>query len=409
MPFFLLGRSPEGAIILLSDDAMPTRKAALAELARITADPDFPHWDHEVFVMDLDAGTPVLLVRPTVEKRAEEPEVAEELEVASVEPEMADEPAEEILETLVVEADVEAEPESEPEPEPEFEPEADIAEEIVAENVEVPLVEPELEPEADIAAESEPEITPEPEVPVEDDISSMLEDLVAEDEEPVSLKDALRRTTEHMEAQGIIAPDSIQPAEELEPEVDAALEPELAEPEPEVPAQQAPAAAGWPWDTAPAQAAVQTNPQDATPDDVARVLDALEEPSIADEGPLLRTTIDDETFDAVRPVVLGSYGEGGALIEENESPMEPAAEAVSQAAPAEQPDEISDFILDLESTPAPAPVASDESPVVDMAPGVDPAAAEALASMTCQDCVYVNTCPNKDQRDPRSCGSFQWK
>lgn len=28
---------------------------------------------------------------------------------------------------------------------------------------------------------------------------------------------------------------------------------------------------------------------------------------------------------------------------------------------------------------------------------------------TCDDCVYANTCPNKDQKAPAECGSFQWK
>ena len=27
----------------------------------------------------------------------------------------------------------------------------------------------------------------------------------------------------------------------------------------------------------------------------------------------------------------------------------------------------------------------------------------------CEDCVYVETCPNKDQRLPKDCVSFQWK
>jgi hypothetical protein len=32
-----------------------------------------------------------------------------------------------------------------------------------------------------------------------------------------------------------------------------------------------------------------------------------------------------------------------------------------------------------------------------------------IASMTCDDCVYAETCPNRGQMLPTSCGSFQWK
>ncbi len=32
-----------------------------------------------------------------------------------------------------------------------------------------------------------------------------------------------------------------------------------------------------------------------------------------------------------------------------------------------------------------------------------------MDGMTCDDCVYVDTCPNKDEREPANCGSFQWK
>jgi len=59
----------------------------------------------------------------------------------------------------------------------------------------------------------------------------------------------------------------------------------------------------------------------------------------------------------------------------------------------------SDFILDLDPI---APVA------VPQGYEVSESSAE-IAAMSCDDCVYVTTCPNKDERDPSSCGSFQWK
>jgi hypothetical protein len=36
-------------------------------------------------------------------------------------------------------------------------------------------------------------------------------------------------------------------------------------------------------------------------------------------------------------------------------------------------------------------------------------AALNLQQYTCDDCVYVNTCPNREQKAPYECGSFQWK
>jgi hypothetical protein len=33
----------------------------------------------------------------------------------------------------------------------------------------------------------------------------------------------------------------------------------------------------------------------------------------------------------------------------------------------------------------------------------------SMDDYVCDDCVYVSTCPNKDQRLPKDCGSFQWK
>ena len=32
-----------------------------------------------------------------------------------------------------------------------------------------------------------------------------------------------------------------------------------------------------------------------------------------------------------------------------------------------------------------------------------------LDGYTCDDCVYVNTCPKVGQSTPKECGSFQWK
>ena len=42
-------------------------------------------------------------------------------------------------------------------------------------------------------------------------------------------------------------------------------------------------------------------------------------------------------------------------------------------------------------------------------PQAEPTPTSPLTEYTCEDCVYVATCPNRDQRLPKDCGSFQWR
>ncbi|MBI5232558.1 MAG: hypothetical protein HY876_10400, partial [Coriobacteriales bacterium] len=65
MKFFLLARESSGELTLLSSAAFDTRADALNSLESLTAEPDFAFWGAELFVMDLDSATPVLLVRPS--------------------------------------------------------------------------------------------------------------------------------------------------------------------------------------------------------------------------------------------------------------------------------------------------------------------------------------------------------
>ncbi len=226
--------------------------------------------------------------------------------------------------------------------------------------------------------------------------AAVAETTEAENESGISLKDALLRTARQMEGEGIVAPESVGPAE-AEPEA-------VSEPEPVEPAEAVPA---WPWDT-------------QAPDTAPFALDALEEPG-TDEGSLVRAAGDDDTMAAARPVILGAYGEAPLppqpdvlpAIDLPEVAAEPAAaepvlepEVVQSPASTEQVAEpapepaVSDFILDLDEV-APSPATAPEA-------GYS-VTESTVAHMTCSDCVYVDTCPNKDQRDPSSCGSFQWK
>ena len=131
---------------------------------------------------------------------------------------------------------------------------------------------------------------------------------------------------------------------------------------------EAPAPA-WPWDSLDAEPVEEraeslegTDAHEASAvsqDDVAESATASESDFILD-------------LDAIQPVALESEEVGN----------QETAEPVVDTAPQEQ------------EPPAPIPVAE---------------AATSMADYTCQDCVYVETCPNQGQRMPKDCGSFQWR
>jgi len=400
MAFFLLGRVDD-TLTLLSPDTFASRQDAMGALSRITAEPGFGLWDAEVILLDTDSGNPVLLMRPAV--AIEPAPVVEQPAFDAGDTVLVDETDEEVLETVLVE-----EPPVEVRPLTETvviddELENSLDEEFDAETASV-------EPES--LVESEPVIADELRVePVSDEAiaDAIIEEQAAEtagddDLEVVSLKDALTRTAAHMESEGIVAPESITSPEPAQPTPDSA----------------------WPWDTA-AEA-----PEAASDDALTFVLGELEEPSLDDRS-ILHATIDDEMFAAARPVIMGAYAEPAAGIDavpEAESDAEPTGSLMddlvlepigltSQAPPArsgfaipvvgdagdifpvelpasqgdDTPD-ASDFILDLDQHDAgvaTSPVVSD------------------LENYTCKDCVYEETCPNKDQRLPKDCGSFQWR
>lgn len=388
MGFFLLGRGPNDDLALLSDVAHATKSDAMAELSRLTADPGFAHWDADVFVVDMDAAMPVLLVRPASAEKDKAPDVVEaEFEESAA-----------AIESPEVEAVVAVEP-VETDAAEETAPEADEA--LV---VEEPIAEAVL---ADADEAGEPE-----------------------DAEGAggTLKDALKRTAAQMESEGIVAPESVGPAEETPEDEQIAVEADIAAEEIASPEQSAaPGEASWPWDVAQDSDAATTG---------GFSLSALEEPAVDVEGGMLRAGIDDETFAAAKPVILGAYGDEETPSVDVELPVElaeepaaelesapaiepepeptlepkPEPESVPAAEPEDEADEISDFIFDLEASIV--ETAQGEEGVTQGEEGVaqaPEAVAEVVAGMSCQDCVYVATCPNKDQRDPATCGSFQWK
>lgn len=422
MAFFLLGRVDD-TLTLLSPDTFASRQDAMGALSLITAEPGFLMWDAEVLILDTDSGNPVLLMRPAV---ATEPAPVVEALVSDVAADtvLVADVGEEPLETVVVE-------------EPPVDVRSLVEPVVIDDELEEPLEEPELltADEPMIESVTDPAIA---DAIIEEQAAETTE---VDEPEPVSLKDALARTAAHMEAEGIVAPESI-----TSPEQDA--------PAPE---------SAWPWDTS-------ADAPEGSPDKEPEfVLSELEEPSLDDRS-ILHSTIDDEMFAAARPVIMGAYAEPaggldgpahdeldgepvGSLLDDlvldplgllsptaptrsgfaipvvgdagDIFPLEPSsmpesvadmggdvtADSIEQPdapqvdVPDEAPDEAadaqtdstpeaSDFILDLdqiEASVADSPVVTD------------------LDDYTCKDCVYEETCPNKDQRLPKDCGSFQWR
>lgn len=398
MSFFLLVRRDD-RLELLSSQLFGSRQEALAHLAHVTGEAGFEAWDAEVLVADVDMAAPVLLVRPA-ETPATEPDSGREEESSDAFVAEADEPVFNEPEEVVLVA-------SEPE-----QAEADTVAPAESELVATDLVD-----EDDV----------EPLAPVEEAWAELAIETVDADDQ--DLRAALSRTAESMEAQGVplivsVEPDfgsEPEPEPELEPEpeprpaFEPELEPELEfqpEPEPATVAiaaepmsqrvdadpevvradelPEAPPVIAWPWGSASAES-------DSTPELVA-VLDEPVAPEPAPE-PIAEPAPEPEPAPAPEPMPVPAPGPAVemVIVPVSDGPAEPPTEAPTET-PSAVPE--SDFILDLDSEPA-APMPPGYS-----APSEDH---KDMSGMTCEDCVYVSTCPNKDERDPSSCGSFQWK
>lgn len=445
MAFLLLARSTDESLTLLSHEGFDSRQEALAALAALTADPAFSRWDDEVLLLDIDSATPVLLVRPAA------PAVPLEF-VAEIE-----EPID-ALSDFAAQAD---------------EGPIEISEISVSADSVIEIVEPAHDVSDGLLTEDAPDAEPVSSIDIDEAARSFIAEAVAEnsgvvleEQEPAieaavndtSLLEALTRTTIKMEADGIVAPASIGAVEQpdsdepvsVDSEEESAVEDRLeaiaedlglppSEPdsddgmltEVDAPVPEAPV---WPWDVAtesPAEDQAQAEPEDEAqveaeanpePDEVTEsvvaeknepvsdisepgsagglVLEGLEEPAVDAGGSLIATTIDDEGYAAARPVILGAYGERATDVEIDDEeivgPIDPTL--IPDEPETAEADADSDFIIIGESA-GPGEISA----------GTSGEQASPLADYTCNECVYVETCPNKDQRRPEDCGSFQWK
>jgi hypothetical protein len=159
----------------------------------------------------------------------------------------------------------------------------------------------------------------------------------------------------------------------------------------------------WPWDLPAGEAPDVPEPP------------AAEEPALADApgASLSDDLVIIEDLPADTP-------DEEAAVEQAEPAEEPEADIAADelpqteaaaAAPADEAAEQSGIaepqgVIELE-----VPVSDDEAIAAVLAAD-DPAYEPGILNMaqyTCDDCVYVNTCPNQHQKAPAECGSFQWR
>ncbi|MDH4139287.1 MAG: hypothetical protein OEV43_01825 [Coriobacteriia bacterium] len=383
MGFFLVGRKRDGGtLVLISPKLFGSRQEAVDELSGADVGPAL---ESECYVVDLDSATPVLVVH-AADRAEETPAAAESASEPTEAAGVWETPADEEAASSV---DVDAVDQA-------------FAEAVIAQEAES----------ADVLAEESAEEAPD-------------------------LADALKRAAGTLESEGITAPDSIGPATDAD---------EAAAQTSDAPAAED--AKGWPWDArssdeaeagapAVAEPASVENAEAAEqaetlvgPDEVpAFVPDALEEPA-TDINELVTGRADETAFDLAKPVIMGSYGdEEGAqtqavsdtepsTIEEPLPIVEPAGVQIAEAAdepvdlstPSEEEGvDLAGVIADLEldeeeRASATESILEPEGPSGEIGKDITD-----VESLTCDDCVYLKTCPNKGGLTPSTCGSFQWE
>jgi hypothetical protein len=381
MRFFLVARDPDnGAVRLIEDGTYPRRQDALDALGP-AVDADASLEAQELYLVDLDQIAPVVLYRAAASAAPQGEPIADAWMSPAEEPTAPVETPEEPV------AEEPAEEESTAEP---------TADEIAA----------------DVAVEEAVLEGPAP-LWVPDESAPIAE------AEPDGLADALRRAATRLESEGIVAPPSVEEfaargslgarTGESDVEVAAAepADPEAVPVSTEVEVVELEAAGSWPWE-APAAAEADARPDIEEPTDVevaaAPGVAAFEPVGIAEPGledVVVLTPVDESL---PRPLIVGEYAIDSVTDAEDLtlSEIEELAGRLEGAAVA-QPADDDESITDLLAEPTPeAPVEPVEEKVYEPG-GLD------ISSYSCEDCVYVVTCPKAKQESPATCGSFQWK
>lgn len=452
MRFFLVARDrSSGEVRLVSDTTYESREQALDVLGDETASAAFAKDD--LFVVDLDTVSPVVVYRGpwapvTAPGSAQEPiadaweaPVTEEVAVGGEAAVPEELPVEEVVaEATVVTEETDStvrapftagesawdavmaeelaastahREEQELPAEEVAEPEVEAKPEVEAE----PVVEAEPEVEAEAVVEAEPEVEAEPASPEGEpaDVEAAQEgeswDAVEED-----LASALRKAASSMEESGIVAPPSV---EEFATTGVASDTPAFEMPAAAMPVEEASVAVEdspdmWPWEAQGGIAGGETEPD---PDAGAA------EPS-ADEV-LAALQVVAPSGDAAVPGDVPAVSEGSG-----EVPGVEAIEAALQLGDSPQADAaaqdpgtpyapigieeagMEEISLLTPAEPASVIISAGDPELGEPAEGVVGTQAPGeggIESYTCDDCVYVFTCPKNHQDGPATCGAFQWK
>lgn len=178
----------------------------------------------------------------------------------------------------------------------------------------------------------------------------------------------------------------------------------------------------WPWtNVAPVvESEDAADSVDETRDLVAETVASLDADSAADVSMLTPVAEGDDAY-LPRPVILGDYDEDRTpTIEDVPDVVRVSADdaleyvSVSIETVADEDEQVAaDQPLEVPAgvwlEPSAQADGSDAASPEDAAPGYEAGAELDLGTYTCEDCVYSNTCPKVGQATPADCGSFQWR
>lgn len=147
-------------------------------------------------------------------------------------------------------------------------------------------------------------------------------------------------------------------------------------------------------------------PAETEADPVRAAIDALDEPAVTESPLIVPSLIEGEEAYLPKPVILGDYDDTPATdgVGDGSSGTDVAESALPDEIALEEPS-VTGF------SAAASVVAEGEAPAEadPFAAAYEPIGGLDLGEYTCDDCVYVNTCPKVGQSTPAECGSFQWK
>jgi hypothetical protein len=273
------------------------------------------------------------------------------------------------------------------------------------------------------------------------DAVELVEVTDAVEESPMDLAEALRRAASQMESEGVIPAPAVEDLAALSSIGDGVADAASVEVEaPDVEPSVAGDATAWPWE-ATEGAPAQTPAAGSESVEPTGLLPSFTSVGIDDAGlddiTLLTRSSAAEPFEA-RPMIVGEYPDRADDVHDAGSaiPVIPDTDIVASDGdgPASEPT-VEDGAGAVEEPDVVAaalePAAPEGDPAAESAYGDIAAAAAAvyesaeasseaevrayepggleIAGYTCDDCVYVDTCPKARQDGPATCGSFQWK